>query len=123
LEAVKGEKTLTELPEQFDLLDFSYVCHGLLREKGIRISMDGKGRWRDNVFVELVWKSIMYEDIYLHAYESVHDARTSISHYLECYNSTRPPGELHLEFHGTIDDTFWMRGEVRFLQEGSSHVL
>jgi putative transposase len=48
-----------------------------LKEEGIRISMDGKGRWRDNVFVERVWKSIKYEEVYLHAYETVHEARAS----------------------------------------------
>ena len=51
--------------------------HRRLKEEGIRISMDGKGRWRDNVFVERVWKSIKYEEVYLHAYKTVHEARTS----------------------------------------------
>jgi putative transposase len=47
----------------------------------------GKGRWRDNVFVERIWKSIKYEEDYLHAYASVSEARTSIGRYLEFYNS------------------------------------
>jgi putative transposase len=63
---------------------------GRLKEEGIKISMDGKGRWRDNVFVERLWKSIKYEDVYLHAYASVQEARTSIGRYLEFYNSIRP---------------------------------
>ena len=67
---------------------------GRLKEEGIRISMDGKGRWRDNVFVERVWKSIKYEEVYLHAYETVHEARTSIGKYLEFYNSIRPHSSL-----------------------------
>jgi putative transposase len=68
---------------------------GRLREEGIRISMDGKGRWRDNVFVERVWKSIKYEEVYLHAYETVREARTSIGKYLEFYNSVRPHSSLN----------------------------
>ena len=67
---------------------------GRLNEEGIRISMDGKGRWRDNVFVERVWKSIKYEEVYLHAYESVIQARMSIGRYLEFYNSVRPHSSL-----------------------------
>ena len=67
---------------------------GLLKKHGIRISMDGKGRWRDNVFVERVWKSIKYEEVYLHAYETVQEARNSIGKYLEFYNSIRPHSSL-----------------------------
>ncbi len=66
-----------------------------LKQEGIRISMDGKGRWRDNVFVERVWKSIKYEEVYLHAYESVHEARISIGRYLEFYNAARPHSSLN----------------------------
>jgi putative transposase len=68
---------------------------GRLKEEGIRISMDGKGRWRDNVFVERVWKSVKYEEVYLHAYETVTEARTSIGKYLEFYNSIRPHSSLN----------------------------
>ncbi len=50
--------------------------------------MDGKGRWRDNVFVERVWRSIKYEEVYLHAYVSVSDARQSIGGYIDFYNTT-----------------------------------
>ena len=56
--------------------------------------MDGKGRWRDNVFVERIWKSIKYEEVYLHAYASVQEARTSIARYLEFYNSIWPHSSL-----------------------------
>ena len=67
---------------------------GRPKEEGIRISMDGKGRWRDNVFVERIWKSNKYEEVYLHAYASVSAARTSIGNYLEFYNSIRPHSSL-----------------------------
>ena len=63
---------------------------GLLKEHGIQISMDGKGCWRDNVFVERLWKSIKYEEVYLHAYETVSAAQQGLERYLTFYNQTRP---------------------------------
>ena len=67
---------------------------GLLKEEGIQISMDGKGRWADNVFVERLWRSLKYEHVYLHAYESVGEARRKIGSYFEFYNSRRPHSSL-----------------------------
>ncbi len=52
--------------------------------------MDGRGQWRDNVFVERLWKSVKYEDVYLKAYETVSQARAGISRYIDFYNSRRP---------------------------------
>jgi len=66
-----------------------------LKQKGIRISMDGKGRWADNVFVERFWRSIKYEEIYLHAYESVSAARSGIGRYIEFFNQQRPHSSLN----------------------------
>lgn len=63
---------------------------GLLKRHGIRISMDGKGAWRDNVFVERLWRSIKYEEIYIKAYDSVRAARCGIAQYLRFYNAQRP---------------------------------
>jgi putative transposase len=66
-----------------------------LKENGISISMDGRGRWRDNVFIERIWKSIKYEEVYLHAYASVSQARDGIGQYIgQFYNSTRPHSSL-----------------------------
>ena len=59
---------------------------GMLKEHNIRISMDGKGSWRDNVFVERFWRSVKYEEVYLKAYETVTEARRSIGIYLNFYN-------------------------------------
>jgi transposase InsO family protein len=56
---------------------------GVLTSNGIAISMDGKGAWRDNVFVERLWRSVKYEEVYLRDYESVSEARTSIGRYLD----------------------------------------
>ncbi len=67
---------------------------GVLIKNGIAISMDGKGAWRDNVFVERLWRSIKYEEVYLHAYDSVSEARTSIGRYLDFYNGRRPHSSL-----------------------------
>ena len=67
---------------------------GLLKQHDIRISMDGKGCWRDNVFVERLWRSIKYEEVYLKAYDSVTHARESLGRYIRFYNSTRPHSSL-----------------------------
>lgn len=76
---------------QFTSTDFT----GLLLKHGIQISMDGKGAWRDNVFVERLWRSVKYEEVYLKAYECVSEARASIGHYLEdFYNRKRPHSSL-----------------------------
>ena len=71
---------------QFTSLEFT----GLLTHHGIQISMDGKGCWRDNVCVERLWKSIKYEEVYLHAYETVSAAHQGLERYLTFYNQTRP---------------------------------
>src|SRR5271167_2521010 len=67
---------------------------GVLADNGIAISMDGKGAWRDNVFVERLWRSVKYEEVYLRAYDTVGEARTSIGRYLDFYNRKRPHSSL-----------------------------
>jgi len=67
------------------ILEFAKVLKG----NDIQISMDGKGRWVDNVFIERIWRSLKYEEVYLKAYESVRVARESIKTYLTFYNSER----------------------------------
>lgn len=74
-----------------------------LKALGIRISMDGKGRWIDNVFVERLWRSVKYEEVYLKAYDSMKEARESLGQYFDFYNRTRrhqsldykTPDEVH----------------------------
>ena len=66
----------------------------LLLELGVQISMDGRGAWRDNVFVERLWRSIKYEEVYLHAYDSVAEAKAGIARYIDFYNSCRPHSSL-----------------------------
>jgi putative transposase len=63
---------------------------GVLLDQKIAIGMDGKGAWRDNVFVERLWRSVKYEEVYLKAYDTVAEARGSLGRYLDCYNRHRP---------------------------------
>jgi putative transposase len=67
---------------------------GALAKNGITISMDGKGAWCDNVFVERLWRSVKYEEVYLRAYDSVSEARASIGLYFDFYNQRRPHSSL-----------------------------
>src|SRR3546814_21201090 len=67
---------------------------GLLLANGIAISMDGRGAWRDNVFVERLWRSVKYEEVYLRAYDGVAEARASIGRYLGFFNGRRPHSSL-----------------------------
>ena len=80
----------TDQGSPFTSLDFTSV----LLKAGIAISMDGKGSWRDNVFVERLWRSVKYEEVYLRAYDSVSDARASLGRYLAFYNGRRPHSSL-----------------------------
>ncbi len=66
----------------------------MLIKSAIAISMDGRGAWRDTIFVERLWWTIKYEEVYLHAYDSVTDARTSIARYLSFSNARRPHSSL-----------------------------
>jgi putative transposase len=72
----------------------SQAFTGLLKKHGIRISMDGKGSWRDNVFIERLWRSVKYEEVYLHAYDTVSDSRAGIGKYFNLYNRKRPHSSL-----------------------------
>ena len=80
----------TDQGSQFTSAEFT----GVLIKNGIAISMDGKGSWCDNVFVERLWRSVKYEEVYLRAYDTVSEARASISRYLGFYNSRRPHSSL-----------------------------
>ena len=75
---------------QFTSMAFTKI----LKDRNIAISMDGKGAWRDNVFVERLWRSIKYEEIYLRAYASVPEARAGIGRYIVFYNTKRPHSSL-----------------------------
>jgi putative transposase len=80
----------TDQGSQFTSLAFTSVP----LDAKVAISMDGKGAWRDNVFVERLWRTIKYEEVYLKAYDSVSQARASIDRYLDFYNQGRPHSAL-----------------------------
>ena len=80
----------TDQGSQFTSLEFVTA----VQRHGIALSMDGKGCWCDNVFIERFWRTLKYEEVYLHAYDSVSDARAGIERYLDFYNQRRPHGSL-----------------------------
>lgn len=96
----KPEIFNTDQGSQFTSREFT----GLLIQHGVAISMDGKGAWRDNVFVERLWRSVKYEEVYLRAYASVSEARSSIGRYLTFYNTRRPHQSLDRR---TPDQTYF----------------
>ena len=80
----------TDQGSQFTAEEFTSV----VLAAGCKLSMDGRGAWRDNVFVERVWRSVKYERVYLKAYDNVSAARADIAHYLDWYNTGRPHSNL-----------------------------
>lgn len=97
----KPEIMNTDQGSQFTSIDFLKA----LTDAEIRISMDGKGAWRDNVFVERLWRTIKYEEVYLRAYASVPEARAGIGRYIAFYNSRRP----HSSHGGRTPDQAYLK--------------
>jgi putative transposase len=98
LEAVEEALAKHGRPEMFNTDQGSQFTSGpftaLLLRNAIAISMDGRGAWRDNVFVERLWRTVKYEEVYLRAYDSVGEARASLGRYLDFYNRKRPHSSL-----------------------------
>jgi len=98
IEAVEAALATYGRPEIFNTDQGSQFTSaaftGLLLENKIALSMDGRGSWRDNVFVERRWRSVKYEEVYLRAYDSVGDARAALGRYLAFYNAMRPHSSL-----------------------------
>jgi putative transposase len=82
----------------------------ILEAHGVRISMDGKRRWIDNVFVERLWRSVKYEDVYLHAYESPNEAARALKRYFEFFNTRRPHQSLG---NRTPDEVYFATRELK----------
>ena len=80
----------TDQGSQFTAEEFTSV----VLQAGCKLSMDGRGAWRDNVFVERLWRSVKYERVYLKAYDSVSAARADIADYLNWYNAQRPHSSI-----------------------------
>jgi putative transposase len=87
LEALEEATALFGRPEIFNTDQGSQFTSprvtGVLRRAGVRISMDGRGRWMDNVFIERLWRSLKYECIYLHAFETGSEARAGLSKWID----------------------------------------
>ena len=83
---VKFRSASTDQGSQFTAQDFVDA----VQNAGAKLSMDGRGAWRDNVFVERIWRSVKYERVYLRAYASVSEARTDIGQSIHSYNRERP---------------------------------
>lgn len=84
----------------------SFAFTNVLRTHGIRISMDGRGRWLDNVFIERLWRSLKYENVYLNAYETGSEARAGIGKWITFYNQVRP----HSSLAGKTPDSLYYEG-------------
>lgn len=80
----------TDQGSQFTADDFVKA----VKDRGCKLSMDGKGAWRDNIFIERLWRTVKYEEVYLYAYDSISEARKSIMRYLDWYNRARPHSRL-----------------------------
>ena len=96
----------TDQGAQFTAEDFTQP----LEARGVRVSMDGKGRWVDNVFVERLWRSVKYEDIYLHAYETVSEVKVTLASYFSFYNARRPHQSLE---YRTPDEMYFGTDEMK----------
>ena len=96
----------TDQGAQFTAEDFTEV----LLAKGVQVSMDGKGRWIDNVFVERLWRSVKYEEIYLHGYETVREVKTALASYFGFYNARRPHQSLE---YRTPDERYFGTDEMK----------
>lgn len=103
----------TDQGSQFTSFEFT----GLLKEIGIKISMDGKGRWMDNVFIERLWRSLKYECVYLKAFDNGLQARTEIGGWIAHYNTDRP----HSTFDGLAPDEVYY--ERNFVPPASGYAL
>lgn len=95
----------TDQGSQFTSDDFTDV----LLDRGIKVSMDGRGRWIDNVFIERLWRSLKYEEVYLHAYDDLDDARRGIGAYFTFFNTERPHRALGYQVPATFYDSLVRR--------------
>ena len=86
----------------------STVFNQTLKTAGVRISMDGKGRWLDNVFVERLWRSLKYECVYLHAWSGGREARDGIGNWMDFYNQRRP----HAAHDGRTPDAVYQQADT-----------
>ena len=106
----KPEIINTDQGSQFTAQEFVDA----VMDNGVKLSMDGRGAWRDNVFVERIWRSVKYERVYLRAYESVSIARKDIAEYIDWYNGERG----HSSLDGKTPEQVW-RSSLLLLEEAA----
>ena len=108
IEALEEALDRFSAPEIFNTDQGSqFTCEGftsLLSSRGVAISMDGRGRWMDNVFIERLWRSVKYEEVYLKGYESIPETRRELAAYFEFYNKRRRHQGLS---DRTPDEAYW----------------
>ena len=102
----------TDQGSQFTNLEFTQI----LLEQGVKISMDGRGRYSDNIFVERLWRTVKYEEVYLKAYICVPEAQKGLEDYFRFYNGTRPHQALDFRTPAEV-----FHGEQGSLTEGGVH--
>ena len=105
----------TDQGSQFTCMEWT----SLLKSKGIQISMDGKGRWMDNVFIERLWRSLKYECVYLCAFETGLQARQSIGQWITHYNQSRP----HSTFYGKTPNEVYYESTDQLKASGKMKVV
>jgi len=108
IEALEGALDRYDAPEIFNSDQGSQFTSegftGLLQSRGVAISMDGRGRWMDNVFIERLWRSVKYEEVYLKGYETIPEARRELAAYFDFYNKRRRHQGLG---DRTPDEVYW----------------
>ena len=114
IEAVEEALTYYGVPEIFNTDQGSQFTAeafiALLEVNGARVSMDGKGRWINNVFVERLWWSVKYEDLYLHAYETPREVKLALTKYFSFYNQRRPHQSLE---YRTPDEMYFATDQMK----------
>jgi putative transposase len=122
LEAIHAVEALAQAFARFGRPDIVNTDQGsqftaqefvdMVQDHGVKLSMDGRGAWRDNVFVERIWRTVKYERVYLRAYETVSEARQDIAQYIDWYNTARP----HSSLGGQTPEEVWIGGMPTFGQ-------
>ena len=114
----QARRVNTDQGSQFTSLEFTHV----LQEHGVKISMDGKGRYADNIFVERLWRTVKYEEVYLKAYANATEARRELSHYFRFYNDQRPHQALGYRTPAEVFHQVTDVGEERAVQTKKSPI-
>ena len=118
------EALVTDTPEVFNTDQGSQFIgegfSGLLERSGVRISMDGKGRYVDNIFVERLWRTVKYEEVYLEAYSKGREAKSGLDVYFSFYNTQRPHQALDYQTPAEVFNLDWVQSTEQPTERGLS---